>query len=62
MNAKKVEFLTSVDIRKAWSKEDKDFTPWVAQPDVLQELFDQCNIDVGFVPLSAIFLRSLSID
>ena len=47
MNAKKVEFLTSVDIRKAWKKEDKDFTPWVARPDVLQELFDQCNIDVG---------------
>ena len=47
MNAKKVEFLTSVDIRMAWSKEDKDFTPWVARPDVLQELFDQCDIGLG---------------
>ena len=47
MNVKKVEFLTSVDIRKAWSKEDKDFTPWVARPDVLQELFDQCDIGLG---------------
>ena len=44
---KKVEFLKAVDIREAWSKEDRDFTPWVAQPEVLQELFDQCNIDVG---------------
>ncbi len=44
---KRVEFLRSVDIREAWSKEDRDFTPWVAQPDVLQELFDQCGIDVG---------------
>ena len=47
MNPKRVEFLKSVDIREAWSKEDRDFTPWVAQPDVLQELFDQCDIDVG---------------
>lgn len=44
---KKVEFLKSVNIREAWSKEDRDFTPWVAQPDVLLELFDQCDIDVG---------------
>ncbi len=47
MKMKKVEFLKSVDIRTAWSKEDKDFTPWVAQPEVLQELFDQCDIELG---------------
>jgi len=47
MKMKKVEFLKSVNIREAWSKEDRDFTPWVAQTDVLQELFDQCDIDVG---------------
>jgi hypothetical protein len=44
---KRVEFLKSVNIREAWSKEDRDFTPWVAQPDVLQELFDQCDIELG---------------
>lgn len=47
MKMKKVEFLKSVNIREAWSKEDRDFTPWVAQPEVLQELFDQCDIEVG---------------
>lgn len=47
VNLKRVEFLKSVDIREAWSKEDRDFTPWVAQPDVLQELLDKCDIDLG---------------
>lgn len=47
MSTKRVEFLKSVNIREAWSKEDRDFTPWVAEPDVLQELFDQCDIEVG---------------
>jgi hypothetical protein len=47
MKMKKVEFLKSVNIREAWSKEDRDFTPWVAQTDVLQELFDQCDIELG---------------
>lgn len=47
MSQSKVTFLKSVDIREAWTKEDKDFTPWLAQPEVLIELFDECDIDVG---------------
>jgi len=47
VSLKNVQFLKSVDIREAWSKEDKDFTPWLAQPDVLQELFNECAIAVG---------------
>jgi hypothetical protein len=41
----KIEFLESVDIRKIWSKEDKNFTPWVADPGVTAKLLDQCGID-----------------
>jgi hypothetical protein len=41
----KIEFLESVDIRTAWSKEDKDFTPWIADPSVTAKLLDQCGID-----------------
>jgi len=47
LNSKRVEFLKTVDIREAWSKEDRDFTPWVASRDVLRELFDECDIDAG---------------
>lgn len=47
MNKLKIEFLKTVDIRRAWPKEDKDFTPWVAQPEVLAELFAECEIDLG---------------
>jgi hypothetical protein len=43
----RISFLKTVDIRQAWSKEDRDFTPWMAQPDVLAELFDECDIDIG---------------
>lgn len=41
----KIEFLESVDIRKVWSKEDKNFTPWIADPAVTAKLLDQCQID-----------------
>ena len=47
MTQGRITFLKAVDIRQAWSKEDRDFTPWVAQPDVLAELFDECDIDIG---------------
>lgn len=47
MSQQKVAFLQSVDIREVWSKEDRDFTPWLARPEVLAELFDECEIDVG---------------
>jgi len=47
VNKPKIEFLKTVDIRRAWPKEDKDFTPWVAQPEVLAELFAECEIDLG---------------
>ena len=41
----KIEFLESVDIRKVWAKEDKNFTPWIADPGVTAKLLDQCGID-----------------
>lgn len=41
----KIEFLQSVDIRKVWSKEDKNFTPWIADPSVMEKLFEQCGIE-----------------
>ena len=41
----KIEFLESVDIRKVWSKEDKNFTPWIADPEVMAQLFEQCGIE-----------------
>jgi len=47
MTKKKIQFLKPVDIKRAWSKEDKDFTPWIASREVLGELFDACEIDAG---------------
>jgi len=44
MNAK-IEFLEAVDIRKVWSREDKNFTPWIADPEVTAKLLEQCQID-----------------
>jgi hypothetical protein len=41
----KIEFLEPVDIRRVWSKEDKSFTPWIADSDVMAKLLDQCGID-----------------
>ncbi len=40
-----IEFLEPVDIRRVWAKEDKSFTPWIAKPDVMAKLLDQCGID-----------------
>jgi hypothetical protein len=47
MGKKRVEFLQPVNITEVWSKEDKDFTPWIAQREVLAQVFDECEIDVG---------------
>ena len=41
----KIEFLEPIDIRKVWSKEDKNFTPWIANPEVMAKLLEQCGID-----------------
>lgn len=41
----KIEFLESVDIRKVWSREDKNFTPWIADPEVMAKLLEQCEIE-----------------
>ncbi len=41
----KIEFLESVDIRQVWSKEDKNFTPWIADPEIMARLLEQCGID-----------------
>ena len=41
----KIEFLKQVDVRKAWLKEDKNFTPWIADSEVASKLLAQCGID-----------------
>lgn len=41
----KIEFLEPVDIRKVWSKEDKNFTPWIANADIMEKLLEECGID-----------------
>jgi hypothetical protein len=41
-----ISFLTEVDIRSVWKKEDQDFTPWMAAPEPLNHLFQECGIEV----------------
>ncbi len=42
-----IEFLKPVDIRQVWKREDRDFTPWVAEPEPLGRLLAECGIDLG---------------
>jgi hypothetical protein len=41
-----ISFLTEVDIRSVWKKEDQDFTPWMAAPEPLNHLFQECGFEV----------------
>jgi Domain of unknown function (DUF4268) len=38
--------LEKVDLRKQWSKEDADFTPWLAQEENIKLLSDAINIEL----------------
>ena len=41
-----ISFLKKQDIRDVWKKEDQDFTPWMAAPEPLNHLFQECGIGV----------------
>ena len=41
-----IEFLSDVNIREVWKREDKDFTPWLAQEEPLRHLLLECGIDI----------------
>jgi hypothetical protein len=41
----KIEFLTQVNVREAWSNEALDFTPWIATKEIAERLLAQCEID-----------------
>jgi len=43
---KNIEFLSDVNIREVWKREDKDFTPWLAQEEPLRHLLLECGIDI----------------
>ncbi len=38
--------LESVDLREAWTSEDKDFTPWLAEPENLEILGEALGFDL----------------
>ena len=41
-----ISFLKKQDIRDVWKKEDQNFTPWMAAPEPLNHLFQECGIEV----------------
>ena len=41
-----ISFLKKQDIRDVWKKEDQNFTPWMAAPEPLNHLFEECGIEV----------------
>ncbi len=41
--------LTTVNPRDAWPHEASDFTPWLAQPENLQTLGDELELDLELV-------------
>ncbi len=45
-----IEFLSDVDIREVWKREDKNFTPWLAQEEPLRHLLSECGIEIESDP------------
>ena len=43
----KISFLKSRDIREVWRREDRNFTPWLANPEPISALFEACGIEAG---------------
>ena len=43
---KNIEFLSDVNIREVWKREDRDFTPWLASEEPINHLFTECGIDI----------------
>ena len=43
---KKLGRLKKIDPRKYWEKEDRDFTPWLAEEENIQELSDALGIEL----------------
>ena len=46
----KISFLTSRDIRSVWRREDKNFTPWLANVEPIARLFEACGLELGEDP------------
>jgi hypothetical protein len=45
-----ITFLESVEIRSVWMREDRDFTPWLANEEPLRHLLGRCGIEMGSEP------------
>lgn len=43
----KISFLKTRDIREVWKREDKHFTPWLANPEPISMLLEACGIEAG---------------
>jgi hypothetical protein len=41
-----VKFLETRNIREVWRREDKDFTPWLANPEPMARLFAACGLEL----------------
>lgn len=46
MNDRNLGRLERVDLRDVWAKEDRDFTPWLAQPENLEVLADTLGLEL----------------
>jgi hypothetical protein len=45
-----ITFLEPVEIRSVWTREDRDFTPWLANEEPLRHLLQRCGIEMGSEP------------